>query len=132
MFSWLYDTLFPLVGDFIGIIVAIAETSPTWWFESIDHMISTDATSIILRYNNYFTQMGFIAPSALFLEIPLGILNWPIIGSIFYNLLNFFFSTFLFFAPNAPLWIALPIALGCWSIALIGLKWFLSIVKELL
>lgn len=132
MFTYLYESILPLVGDFIGILVSIAETTPTWWLDNIELVMEGVNDTIMLTYNNYFTAYGFADLEVNALFIPANIFDWAIIGSIAFNLINGFFSVFFFTTVDIPLWIALPTALAIWSIALIAVKWFFSIVKELL
>ena len=123
MFTWLYETILPFVGDFFGISTSIAMTSVQWWLNSIELVIDGINDSILISYGNFFTGIGFSGIAVNILEIPCAFLQNAIVGTIFYNLISWFFSFFLFFDISAPLFIALPISIAIWGFLIAGLGW---------
>lgn len=132
MFSYLVETAFPFVGDFLGILTSIANSTPMFWLDSIELVIDGLEDNVLLLYNNYFTGVGFDGLASNGIEIPMGIFTVPILKNIIYNLIVLLFSTFLFFDIQAPLWIALPIAIAIWGFLFGAIKFFYNIIKFLL
>lgn len=117
MFSYIYNELFPIIGEWFGLVVGFSQITCNQFINFISQgNLAFDYVNVLTGELLRFSQSGLI--------------DLPVIGDLIEGVIKLFMQV-LFGGVDLslPLWVGLPFALVSKFLMLIVIKWGLDFVR---